>query len=893
MSAAKQKNNPKSIQQYTDQISSYRISQQDIVEFLRRIFGQGQFHVWRTGDTFMLSIPRKLSEKEKNDLYEFGLPRHHYSSPELDAKSSRNSPSDFVSEGPVVQRQLGTLDEEPSVPTIQGSTQGSFKLPLEGSLKDYNLAYSPSSLSLMYSSPRGVAKSFYGVNISKGETSKVFEVEARWSWEKRVISESSEPQSLKVAVKRLSRHTERTAFLQEYDALKAATRNPHRNIVEFLNAFRYEDEGKAAFYNFSFPLAPCNLKTLFNHRASHLSLSKCALHPHLTADPPDLLSSDFCAMARENLWTEFEGLASALAHLHEKCQISHSDIKPSNILLYGPYKDPPAIVAKLADFGLAVDLNTRLTWQLGSREARSAWQYDPPEIRNAFKDRGNPDSQTKITGVTHGLDAKQLMSGDVWKLGSVFVEMLTFLVDGHSSVHKFRKFITTTVEELTSDHLNDSRFDDGEKVKVEVLQWLSRLAAKDLRAQEIHNLLNSMLDKGLNRPSSRQVAGEMKTLSLCAYDDGARRIHFTASQFVRCPSHVDQCKLVIESQVGAPIDWWPLKAVNRSCPQGYMRISWHWSDRMLHVDVPEAQAQVYRKKCRAVSDMADTVLQPPQARPQGTTRVSMAGQRIPSSLNIDPTSSSNAYPLSSLPSGYQRQDGSNDVLHYHSGDESSRTRQISQDEIYWCVDKAWSEPRSIKLCSLMRKYPEIRDDESLYNLLVKEYNRVRTWKGRLLSWKSCLGIDFIKFVRTSTGRDKVIRLQTGLPPASPPIYKILRLLPEESHMQVAAEELIAGMYQPIKGRDRTASLDMVPKRIRIDSTDYTNLEGWGMHARPRFSLWKILAWIAFLAVLGLTFVVFWLVFIDETDLQNAFVPFTFLSTMIMIGLGVPQFLDVD
>ena len=66
-----------------------------------------------------------------------------------------------------------------------------------------------------------------------------------------------------------------------------------------------------------------------------------------------------------------------------------------------------------------------------------------------------------------------------------------------------------------------------------------------------------------------------------------------------------------------------------------------------------------------------------------------------------------------------------------------------------------------------------------------------------------------------------------------------------------------------------------------------------MHALPRFSLWKILAWIASLAIIGLVFVIFWLVFIDKTDLQNAFIPFTFLATMIMIGLGVPQLLELD
>lgn len=54
-----------------------------------------------------------------------------------------------------------------------------------------------------------------------------------------------------------------------------------------------------------------------------------------------------------------------------------------------------------------------------------------------------------------------------------------------------------------------------------------------------------------------------------------------------------------------------------------------------------------------------------------------------------------------------------------------------------------------------------------------------------------------------------------------------------------------------------------------------------------------MTWIALLTILGPVFVVFWLVYIDKTDLQHAFMPYAFLATMVLIGLGVPQFLEVD
>ena len=720
-------------------------------------------------------------------------------------------------------------------------------------------------------------------NVAQGFTSKVFEVDARWSWARQDAMQYDEPRSLKVAVKRLSRHTTPGQFLQEYDALKAATRAHHRNIVELLNAFRYEDEEKVSHYNFSFPLAIGNLKELFNHHLAHKPSGESNLNSSVTAHR---LSDDFYFIATQSLWSEFEGLGSALAHLHTKCYIAHSDIKPSNVLLYGPYGNPPTVTAKLTDFGLAVDLKTRLTWQLGSKEAQSAWQYDAPEVRSAFGGGPNPFPKIKPTKLTHELSPQQLMSGDVWKLGSVFIKMLTFLIEGLHSTLRFRKFITTTVGSLTSDDLGDSRFDDGEKVKVEVLQRLSRLATKDLRAQEMQGLLRSMLDTSSQRPSSDHVAQILKSFSVCLYSDGARILNFTSFNFVRRPPFVDRCKQMIEKRVGYPLDWRPFKDGIRWCAQGNSRITWYWSSKKLYIDVPDAQAQAYKDRCQAVSDIAETASHPSQPSPAYLN----SDRQVPSPFVIDMNSSTDGYPLSSLPSGYRRQDRLNEVTDNDSANQSHLSQRNSYKEIYWCVDKAWSEPRSTKLCSL-REHPEIRDDKSLCELLIKEYNRVRAWKGRTLSWKSCLGIEFIKFARSSSGHDDIVRVQIGLPPSSATSYEISRLIPEEVHMRIAASELIAGIYQPDEGRDRTTTLNMIPKRIR--TADGTDSEDWGMHALPRFSLWKILAWIALLTIFGLAFVIFWLVFINKTDLQNAFIPFTFLATMVLIGLGIPQLLEVD
>ena len=869
-----------------DHISAYLITKEIILTYLRDKFGPFKFYVERHGEDFRMWIPRKLLESEKIDLLR--LRRSHV----LESPESRDS--DEPASNVIL---LEVQRHAPDIPTIDSTVQGNFGLHAVGADPDSVLTYIVSGTdtsrpgmigafrSESNSSRQGVANSLYAINVSEGFTSKVFEVDARWSWVSKDTSETHQPRSVKIGVKRLSKHTKPGQFLQEYNALKAATQVHHRNIVELLNAFRYEIDDGTAFYNFSFPLALCNLKDLFYYR------------PKPWATPAIISQSSHAiySIARSDLWTEYQGLASALVHLHLKCQIAHSDIKPSNVLVYGPYQSPPRFTLKLTDFGLAVDLKTRLTWQLGSKESRSAWHYDAPDIRAAFKESQTSSKMAESSKIPHEISPEQLMSNDIWKLGSLFTELLTFLVKGRGSVAMFHTFITTTVDEFTSDELSDSRFDDGEKVKTEVLHWLSRLTNTDPRARDIHGLLISMLDIRSRRPSASHVLDVLKNSCLGTYFDGARILNFTPSEYVRSPSLLDLCKAAVENVVGQPVDWWPLSFGARNCPPNHSRISWLWFDQRLYIDVPHASAQAYKSRCQALSDIEMPSFQPPQSSAPGT-HTSISGNHRPDSSAVNtnsPTGDSSAS-ASRLRSGRRR----DNQLDNHSTHTVDQSRRLSYKEIYWCVDKAWTEPRSTILCSLP-KHTEvhddgvIRDDESLYRRLLKEYNRVRSWKGRIFSWKSCLGIEFISFARTSTSRDKIIRLQTGLPPPVPPSYEITRLLPEELHMKIAAEELIAGIHQPEGGRDRTETLIRIPQRLRATTAEGTDSEDWGMHALSRFSLRKFLAWVVFLTILGLAFVIFWLVFIDKKDLQNAFIPFTFLATMIMIGLGVPQYLEVD
>lgn len=89
--------------------------------------------------------------------------------------------------------------------------------------------------------------------------------------------------------------------------------------------------------------------------------------------------------------------------------------------------------------------------------------------------------------------------------------MLTFLVLGAVGLKSFRRAITNTEDRFTSDSL-----DNGISIKQEILDWLTRLAGINARAEEIVSLLKQMLAQGSKRPTARLVWKELLKVCICS-----------------------------------------------------------------------------------------------------------------------------------------------------------------------------------------------------------------------------------------------------------------------------------------------------------------------------------------------------------------------------------------
>lgn len=248
----------------------------------------------------------------------------------------------------------------------------------------------------------------------------------------------------------MKKNTPPIQFEEEYQNLNAVSHVRHPNIVTFLGAFLYEEYegGNTISGNFLFPMAIGNLKQLLSGSINDSSLLQLSY----------------------SLWAQFEGLANALQFLHGRCHMVHRDIKPSNILIY-QHADDQRLVAKLADFGLAEYI-----------------AEEPHRTRS------------------------RLSYQDVWKLGTVFAELLTYLSGGTKGVRQFRSFITVTYDQITSDTFEDIRYDEN-KVKSEVIEWLRRTPRHHNMGKEVAEITMRMLGTQDECPSAADVARYLVNVS--------------------------------------------------------------------------------------------------------------------------------------------------------------------------------------------------------------------------------------------------------------------------------------------------------------------------------------------------------------------------------------------
>lgn len=191
------------------------------------------------------------------------------------------------------------------------------------------------------------------------------------------------------------------AYAHEVAQLNSYESSANLHLVKLLASFTYKDK-----YYMLFPRANCSLEVYWQRQSQ----------------PPiwDLETVIWISQ-------QCKGLVEAMDEIHtprenitrsqnEKIFGIHGDVKPHNILLFGTLT-PTRGTLVLADMG------------------NSVWYT----AQNRSKDLGRGGDYTyEALEVSYGFSSISEAS-DVWSLGCVFLEMMTWLLGGFSKLEEFRR----------------------------------------------------------------------------------------------------------------------------------------------------------------------------------------------------------------------------------------------------------------------------------------------------------------------------------------------------------------------------------------------------------------------------------------------------------------------
>ena len=276
--------------------------------------------------------------------------------------------------------------------------------------------------------------------------------------------------------------SDETEFLKEATILNAIGLKSHPHLIKLLATYKHE--GK---YHLMFPYANANLRKYWDDRPNPAfdratvlwSLRQMAgianglFRIHNCTVPYPLYGKTGAVSLRLA-----KGVPLKVRH-GEEWFGRHGDIKPENVLWFRADQEThdPFGTLKIADFGLGRFHGLDSRSGVDPDTVQSSPTYEPPECT---------------------LRQPVSRAYDIWSLGCVYLEFITWLLRGSQDIEGFSEF---RGREATSTGIDDDNFftivDDGywlhAIVREAVVAWEKQLHTHERCSDLIHNLLELIM----------------------------------------------------------------------------------------------------------------------------------------------------------------------------------------------------------------------------------------------------------------------------------------------------------------------------------------------------------------------------------------------------------------
>jgi serine/threonine protein kinase len=293
------------------------------------------------------------------------------------------------------------------------------------------------------------------------------------------------------AVKRLfSRDPEE--FKREVGMLRAVSKLKHHHILELLVTYKFRGR-----YHLVFRYAKHNLRQLWNSVPIADDAEWAAWSLTQMRGIASGLEQIHCftpSSVRSSLSPTLAwGGSSVIVETGEERYCRHGDLKPENILLFaGMEGDHEQGLLVIADFGLARFHRLESRSRVDPKTIGGTATYAPPEVQ---------------------LHGKVSRAYDIWSLGCVYLEFVTWLVGGWQDLNTFGDVRAEICHDGLEDDtfftvLNDNPRQSAANVRQGVQSWIKYLHEKPRCSAFIHEFLDLISQQMLRVDPNERISSE-------------------------------------------------------------------------------------------------------------------------------------------------------------------------------------------------------------------------------------------------------------------------------------------------------------------------------------------------------------------------------------------------